>query len=433
MRRGYSFGVLAALLAMIAFSVGVFVGQIRTRPATADLGVPTTDISPVLVQRDAKPPASVKDLDFSRFWEIWQTVKERYVKDAPTDSQMFYGAIQGMVGSLKDPYSVFLDPDLARRFDQDLSGKFEGIGAEIGIRDDQVTVIAPLPETPAFKAGLKAGDKILEIDGTDTFGMLLEEAVSRIRGPRGTVVKLTVGRDGLKQTKELTIVRATIVIEPVKWKIVTKGGKRVAVVTMTQFNDMTAPKFAEAARSIMLENPAGLILDLRNNPGGYLESAVEVAGQWAPRQVIVLEKFSDGKEQKYTAPDDGLLVDVPTVVLANGGSASAAEIVAGALKDYGKAVVVGTQTYGKGSVQDYMSYDDDSALKLTVALWYTPKGATIDKQGIKPDIEVTMTPEDINKDLDPQLDKALEVILNPAASVVPTPTATSGSQPTAKE
>ncbi|OGL72364.1 hypothetical protein A3C96_01010 [Candidatus Uhrbacteria bacterium RIFCSPHIGHO2_02_FULL_60_10] len=196
---------------------------------------------------------------------------------------------------------------------------------------------------------------------------------------------------------------------------------------------MTAPKFAEAARSIMLENPAGLILDLRNNPGGYLESAVEVAGQWAPRQVIVLEKFSDGKEQKYTAPDDGLLVDVPTVVLANGGSASAAEIVAGALKDYGKAVVVGTQTYGKGSVQDYMSYDDDSALKLTVALWYTPKGATIDKQGIKPDIEVTMTPEDINKDLDPQLDKALEVILNPAASVVPTPTATSGSQPTAKE
>jgi len=410
-RRSYLFGALGAILVIISFIAGVFVGGLNGTDGTTT--AVKQEVLRVLTNRNAAPPPEVKDIDFNKFWDIWKTVKERYVKQAPTDSQMFYGAIEGMVASLKDPYSVFFDPELAKKFNQDLEGVFDGIGAEIGIRNDQLTIIAPLPGTPADKSGLKAGDRVLQIDDTDTTGMMLEEAVSRIRGQRGTSVNLLIGRESLKEPKLFTVIRATITVEPVKWKMVKKGGKQVVVITLSHFNDVTAPKFADAVRAALLENPAGVVVDLRNNPGGYLDSAVQVAGAWIPREVVVTEKFSDGKEQKYTAPDGGKLADTHTVVLINGGSASASEILAGALKDLGKAKIVGEKSYGKGSVQDYMSYDDDSALKLTVALWYTPRGISIDKQGISPDVEVKLTPEDINADKDPQLDSAVDMIVSP--------------------
>ncbi len=417
--RNYSFGVLAAILVIASFIGGVFVGGLRPT-VSAGPQVTAADLQKSgtgqVTDKNAPPPYALKDVDFAKFWDVWQTVKERFAKDKPTDSQMFYGAVEGMVASLKDPYSVFFDPQLAQKFDADLKGTFEGIGAEVGIRNDTLTIISPLDGSPAMKAGIKAGDRILQIDGQDTSGLLLEEAVAKIRGPKGTTVKLMVFREGMKQAKEYPIVRSTIVVDPVKLTWKEKDGKKIAVIAIRQFNEETAPKFTEAVRKALLQNPAGLVLDLRNNPGGFLDTAVKVAGEWTPNAVIVSERFSDGKEQKYNAPMGGQLGDMPTVVLVNGGSASASEIVSGALQDYGKAILVGEKTFGKGSVQDYMSYDDNSALKLTVALWYTPKGRSIEKQGIDPDIDVKLSADDINADKDPQLDVAVQAVLDPSAA-----------------
>ncbi|MEY4744587.1 MAG: hypothetical protein RL272_532 [Candidatus Parcubacteria bacterium] len=403
--RQYAFGVVMALAVTASFMTGVFIGDLRRAPAKAQA---TGDGQ--LLNTNAKPADQLHDVDFQAFWDIWKTVKERYVEAPPSDVKMFYGAVAGMVGSLGDPYSVFFDPEYAQKFSKELEGEFEGIGAEIGMKQGKLTVIAPLPGTPADKAGVKAGDRILAIDGIDTTGMLVDDAVSRIRGDKGTPVKLMITREGLKEPKEITVVRDKIVVESVKWKTVKAGGKKIGVITITHFNEKTEAKFNEAVRSLLLEDPAGLILDMRNNPGGFLDTAVSVAGEWVPHDVIVVEKFSDGTKKNYASDGKSRFADVPTVVLVNGGSASASEIVAGALQDHAKATVVGEKTYGKGSVQDYSEFADGSALKLTVALWFTPKGRSINKEGITPDVEVKMTPADFDADRDPQYDKAVGIL-----------------------
>ena len=416
----YLLGGLIAALVTASFFVGYYSRGTAPRPE------PAMQCEGRVIAKGEAPPFALKDVDFADFWKIWQTVKDKHVAHKTTDVELFYGAIEGMVGALKDPYSVFFDPDIAQKFADELNGTFDGIGAEIGIKKDRLTIIAPLPDTPAAKAGLKAGDKVLAIDGVDTTGMFVDDAVSRIRGPKGTKVKLLVMRDGWTEAKEMSIVRNTIVVESVKWKMTPVGKKRIAVITISRFNEDTAAGFSQAVRSILLESPDGLVLDLRNNPGGFLETAVQVAGEWVPHDVIVKEKMADGTSQDYNSDGNSRLVDVPTVVLVNGGSASASEIVAGALKDYGKAKIVGEQTYGKGSVQDYTQFNDGSALKLTVALWYTPKGNSIDKDGIAPDEKVVNTPEDFNEDKDPQLDRALQLIVDPNS---PPPAAKADDKP----
>lgn len=412
--RQYAFGVVMALAVTASFMAGVFIGDLRRTPARAQA---TGDGQ--LLNTNARPAAQLKDVDFQAFWDIWKTVKERYVETPPSDVKMFYGAVSGMVGSLGDPYSVFFDPEYAQKFSKELEGEFEGIGAEIGMKQDKLTVIAPLPGTPADKAGIKAGDRILAIDGIDTTGMLVDDAVSRIRGDKGTPVKLMIIREGLKEPKEYTIVRDKIVVESVKWKTVKVSGKKIGMITITHFNEKTEAKFNEAVRSLLLEDPQGIILDLRNNPGGFLDTAVSVAGEWVPHDVIVTEKFSDGTKKNYASDGKSRLADIPTVVLVNGGSASASEIVAGALQDHAKATIVGEKTYGKGSVQDYTEFADGSALKLTVALWYTPKDRSINKEGIAPDVEVKLTPADFEADKDPQYDKAVDILTG--KEKVPTP------------
>ncbi len=418
--RQYAFGVVMALAVTASFMAGVFIGDLRRAPARAQA---TGDGQ--LLNTNARPTAQLKDVDFQAFWDIWKTVKERYVETPPSDVKMFYGAVAGMVGSLGDPYSVFFDPEYAQKFSKELEGEFEGIGAEIGMKQEKLTVIAPLPGTPADKAGIKAGDRILAIDGIDTTGMLVDDAVSRIRGDKGTPVKLMIIREGMKEPKELTIVRDKITVESVKWKTVKVSGKKIGVITITHFNEKTEAKFNEAVRSILLEDPQGVILDLRNNPGGFLDTAVSVAGEWVPHDVIVTEKFSDGTKKNYASDGKSRLADVPTVVLVNGGSASASEIVAGALQDHAKATIVGEKTYGKGSVQDYTEFADGSALKLTVALWFTPKDRSINKEGIAPDVEVKLTPADFEADKDPQYDKAVDILTGkekvPAAPPAPAP------------
>ncbi len=411
--RKYRFGAGIAVFVIVSFIAGVFFGQLQGK-AVGSKVAHVADTPGQVTGRDVPPPYEFKDVDFKGFWDTWKEVKARSVHQPVSDVKMYYGAIAGMVASLGDPYSVYFDPETAQKFTKDLEGTFDGIGAEIGIKNDQLTVIAPLPGTPAAVAGLRAGDKIYGIDGMDTIGMAVENAVNRIRGTKGTKVKLLIGRDGVKAPKEYEITRETITVEPVKWKMVKAGAnKHLAVITITHFNEQTTSMFNDAVRSSLMQNPDGIILDLRNNPGGFLDAAVIVAGDWIHKDVIVTEKFSDDTKKNY--PSDGIarLADLPTIVLVNGGSASASEIVAGALQDAGKAILVGEKTFGKGSVQDYRELPDGSALKLTVALWLTPKGRSINKEGIAPDVEVKLTPEDFNKDKDPQMDKALELFAAP--------------------
>lgn len=410
---------IAVVLAVFLLSAG-FAGGLRFGVVSAttydETGARTGVLGRVLgLGRDA--PEKV-DVEFSRYWEVWNMVRDRHVHRPVDEKKIFYGSLAGMVASLEDPYSVFFDPDFAAEFASELSGTFEGIGAEIGIKKNQLTVIAPLSGTPADRAGLRSGDRILAIDGADTTGLRIEDAVSRIRGPKGTEVKLLVTRDGLLDAQEINIVRDTITVEPVKMRMVEHNSKTIAVITLSQFSESSAVKFREAVRAVLLKDPAGLVLDLRNDPGGFLETAVDVAEQWIPQDIIVVEQFSDGTRREYRSGGGARLTEMPTVVLVNGGSASASEIVAGALQDYGRARIVGAKTFGKGSVQDYVEFEDGSALKLTVALWLTPKGRSIDKEGIAPDVIVEMTPEDVEQERDPQLEAALDLLVPPVPSRV---------------
>jgi carboxyl-terminal processing protease len=277
-------------------------------------------------------------------------------------------------------------------------------------------VVAPLPDTPASRAGIRAGDAVLKIDGEETLGLSLDAAVSKIRGPKGTAVTLTVLHAGDQDAVDVRIVRDQIVVSSVKWTMVDDAGKETdrsggwALISVSQFNEDAVPLFDSAIRALELRDAKGVIVDLRGNPGGYLESAVEMARYWAGGDTVVVQKRSDGTEESFAPTMKSAKVGLPTIVLVNGGSASASEILAGALQDYGLATLVGEKTFGKGSVQSYFNeFPDGSALKITTALWYTPKMRSIDKTGIAPDVEVKMTPDDVKAGKDPQLEKAIEL------------------------
>lgn len=364
-----------------------------------------------------------QDVGFDLFWEVWDTLKKEYVdKEKLNEKEMFYGALKGLVASVGDPYTVFMDPKLSREFEDDLAGTFEGIGAEIGIRKEILTIIAPLEGTPAQKAGLAAGDKIYAINGESTAGMAVDEAVSKIRGPKDSNVTLTVLPVGSETAKDIVIARSVITVKSIKTEIVSSAGagesqeekkdNDIFVLKISNFNNDTLDLFNEAVRDILAKNPKGIILDLRNNPGGYLDTAIELASEWVDNGVIVTEKFSEEKKNEYLSRGRARLKDYPTVVLVNGGSASASEILAGALRDYKKATIVGEQTFGKGSVQTLREFGDGSSVKITVAKWLTPNGDSINDAGIKPDIEIEMTPKDYEENKDPQMEKAIEILKN---------------------
>jgi carboxyl-terminal processing protease len=350
-----------------------------------------------------------KDIDFNLYWELWDALKKRYVdKDGLSDKKMFYGSLAGLASSLGDPYTTFMNPEEYKEFEQDMSGTFQGIGAEVGMRDEVITIIAPLSDMPAEKAGLKAGDQILAVNGTSTLGMTVNEAVGHIRGQKGTTVKLTIYRKGFKETKDFEIVRDVIYVKSVKTELRKDG---IYVIRVSNFNDDTTELFNEAIVDLLAKNPKGVILDLRSNPGGYLDTAVEMASEWVTEGDIVREKFSDGKEDSYKSFGLPRLKSYKTVVLVDGGSASASEIVAGALQDYELAKIIGEKTYGKGSVQSMETLSDGSSLKVTIAKWLTPKGRSINDEGITPDIEVKYTEEDFKNERDAQMEKAVEIIL----------------------
>ncbi len=354
------------------------------------------------VPKDISP-----DLDYNLLIKVWSMIKDKYVVQPVSDKDLFYGSLKGLAMGLKDPYSVFLEPDLAKKFIEDMSGSFEGIGIEIGIKDERLTVIAPLPDTPALRAGLRSGDKIYGIDGQNTSGMSLDEAAHLIRGPRGTSVILTTWREGKTTTQEVEIVRDVIDIESVSWELM---GNKIAYLKIAHFSDDTWEEFQDLARVIIKADPNGLIVDLRNNPGGYLDTAVNMAGYWIGQEIVTISKDAKDKETEYRSYNQGDLKHISTIILVNQGSASASEILAGALQDYKQATILGEKTFGKGSVQELETFSDGSALKLTVAYWYTPLGRSINDEGIMPDIEIKMIEEDYELNRDPQLDRALEIL-----------------------
>jgi carboxyl-terminal processing protease len=360
-----------------------------------------------VLNKEELPSYLSKDVDFKLFWDVWKIVKEKYLEQPVADTRLFYGSLSGIVASLGDPYSTFLDPEVTKKFTEELSGTFEGIGAEIGIKKDQLQIIAPLPNTPAERAGLKPKDKILAIDGKETIDMSIDYAVSLIRGPKGTQVTLTIFRDGWEKPKDITITRDEIHIQSVSWKMI----NNLAYFKVSAFNGETISRFASAAQEALLKNPKGIILDLRNNPGGYFDAAIALASYWLPKDsLVVIQKGQKDEKEEFFSQGPGLFKDFPTVVLVNGGSASAAEIVAGAIQDFGQGKIIGEKTFGKGSVQNFIPLNDGSSLKITVAEWLTPKGRSINKEGIIPDIEVKLTKEDFDSERDPQLERAIELL-----------------------
>lgn len=396
---------LVLFFTILGFSTGYFFNYWEISQQTTE-----NSVQEKIVDKAAEKNFSA-DINFNLFWQVWDTVEKKYVNPSIDENKMFYGALTGIVASLQDPYSVFLDPELTKSFNDEINGTFEGIGAEIDIKDNNIVIVAPLPDTPAAQQDLRPGDIILAIDQIDTSNLSLDYAVKLIRGPKGTSVKLLIQR-GSEEPKEYSINRDIIKVDSVKWETKEKNGKKVGYITITNFNEDTINKFDEAINNILLQQPQGIILDLRNNPGGLLNQSIAVASRFIPEGVIVYEQSRDGTKHEYRSLENARLAGIKTVVLINEGSASASEIVAGAMKDYQVAILIGKKTFGKGSVQDLEQFSDGSSLKLTVAHWLTPKGISINEKGINPDEEIEITEDDINQNRDPQLDRALEIIIN---------------------
>ena len=359
-------------------------------------------------------PAEIPAGDMQVFWDTWKTILLKYVGRQHLDSQkMIEGASAGLVQSLNDPYSVFLNKEQTKDLSDELSGEFFGVGMEIGRKKGFLVVVAPLPNTPAARAGLQPNDKILKINGKEASNLSTLEAAKLIRGPKNTTVTLTIYRSSWDKTKEIKLTRKKIVIPSLNWQMI---DNKIAYLRIYNFNQPLLAEFYKTALEIATANPRGIIIDLRNNPGGYLESVINISGWFLPKgQVVLKEDFGNQKIKLYRAKEPGLFQNMPIVVLVNGGTASAAEILAGALRDNRGVKLVGEKSFGKGSVQELVPLKEGDSVKITIAKWLTPKGTVIQGNGLTPDFEVKNnlemgTYEKINLSKDKQLQKALSVI-----------------------
>lgn len=387
---------VSILIVAASFGGGVYIGYER-RPAI-------DKVKGVLGQ-DA-PPA--REVDFNPFWEVWSEVEEKFVDRASIDrKKLVGGAITGLVKALGDPYTVYLPPRETKVFKEDVHGSFGGIGAEIGVRKETLTIIAPLRGSPAERAGLKAGDKILKINSTTTADLSLDEAVSFIRGPIGTKVALTIVREA-EEVREVDIVRETIVVPVIE---TARKGNGIFHVHLLNFNEKSPLEFRRALREFAASGDKKILLDLRGNPGGFLDAAVDIASWFVPAgEVVARERGADGSERLYRSSGYRLLESIPVTVLVDQGSASAAEILAGALRDIRGAKLIGQKTFGKGSVQSVEPLAEGASLKITIAKWLTPGGISINDRGLEPDESVEIKKEDAENGRDPQLEKGLEVL-----------------------
>ena len=393
-------------------------------------GAPT--VSP---EAQSATPQNLQTL-FQPFWQAWQIIHQEYVDQPVDDTKLMEGAINGMMQSLGDAHSTYMDPQTYKDANAQLAGSYEGIGAYVDTTGKFLTITSPMPGSPAEKAGLQAGDQITAVDRVDMAGVNPEVVRTKVIGPAGTIVHLTIRRAGESALLEFDVTRAKITVPSASGKMLDNG---IAYVQITTFGDNTTKELTDTLKTLMAQNPKGLVLDLRDNGGGYLQTAVEVVSQFQDNGVVLYEKYGNGTKKSYDVIPGGLATKIPMVVLINEGSASASEITAGALQDYGRAKLVGVVSYGKGSVQNWVPLSNDQgAVRVTIARWLTPKGNTIDKKGLTPDVYVQRTPDDRKAGRDPQLDTAVQVLMamlnnQPLPTSMPTPMPTSdipGSAPT---
>lgn len=424
------------LIATISALLGYYIG-------VSKISYSWKQYKPTIQITSKEPPPANRNLDLQLFWGVLSRLENSYYDKTALDSQkLLNGAIGGMVESLGDPYTVFLPPKQNSDFKQGLAGQFEGIGAELGIRDNRIIVIAPLDGMPAAKAGIRAGDAILKVDNQSTEGWTLAQAVDKIRGPKGTFVTISILRNGEAKPVDVKITRGTITVKSVDGKIkkvseiegITlkdekgeqkkdKSGvpilgtkdKQVIYIRLSQFGDRTNDEWVAMVNDVIVQMKKsesllrGLILDLRNNPGGYLTDASFIASEFLKEGVIVTQEKGNGEKTTFSVSRRGLLTDIPMVVLINKGSASASEIVAGALKDYNRAKLIGETSFGKGTIQQAEDLGDGAGLHVTIAKWLTPKETWVHEKGLKPDITVAL--DEKNPSHDTQLEKAVEELI----------------------
>jgi carboxyl-terminal processing protease len=406
--------ILTAILLLIfavssacfgAFSLG------RNETPTADV---FNEILPRLPLGRETNSLSQKERDqlFVPFWEAWDIVQNQYV-DRPVDQDaLLQGAIRGMLDALGDQHTSYMDPDQFRQANIPLSQEYEGIGAWVDTNAEFLTIVSPMPNSPAENAGLKPGDKIIAIDGDDMTGLDGNLVIRRVLGPAGSPVVLTIRRDISTSVEpqifDVEIVRARINVPSIDSEMM-EGN--IAYIRLFQFADNSHQELRRELEALLAENPAGLILDVRNNGGGYLNTAIEITSEFIPSGVVLIEEFGDGKRQVYEAISGGLATEIPLVVLINEGSASASEILAGAIQDYQRGTIVGSTSFGKGSVQTWVPLSDDQgAVRVTIARWLTPNERQIHEVGLVPDVLVDLSEEDIEDGRDPQLEKAVELL-----------------------
>ncbi|OGG20369.1 hypothetical protein A3D03_05995 [Candidatus Gottesmanbacteria bacterium RIFCSPHIGHO2_02_FULL_40_13] len=410
--------ILILILIVLSFGIGYRTGSKQFFQS----------YTPTSGEISGKNPTKVfsADLDFSLFWDVWDRVGKGFINRKNIDSQkMIYGAISGMVASLGDPYTVFLPPEQNKEAKDDLGGLFEGIGAQLGIKDKKIVVIAPLKDSPADKSGLKPGDWIVKVDGQETIDWTLPQAVNKIRGAKGSDVLLSVLHKDASQSSDIKVTRDTIQVTSVEFSLkpdVCSDGenlpicKSVIYLRLSQFGDKTADEWAKAVDSISQKLAGdnngqikGLVLDLRNNPGGYLTGAVFIASEFLKEGTVFIQEYADGRRQDFKVNRQGRILDIPMVVLINKGSASASEIVAGALQDRSRAKLIGETSFGKGSIQETQDLTNGAGVHITVAKWLVPSGKWINGEGISPDVKIEN--DDAKPDEDLQLQKAVEMLL----------------------
>ncbi len=401
--RIVKFSAMLLSFTVAAFLFGIHIGY-DNRP----------EVQKILSLTNTEGPLPFEEarVDFSPFWKTWNTINEKFISTASTtaDQEKVWGAIGGLVDSLNDPYSIFLPPQESETFAENISGNFGGVGMEIGVQEGILTVIAPLKNTPAEKAGILSKDKILKIDETETVKMRVDEAVRLIRGPIGTEVSLIIKREGTEKPFEVKIKRDIITIPTIDTEKLPEG---VFLIKFYNFSGNSPQLFREALREFVLSGMDKLIVDIRGNVGGFLEAAVDTTSWFLPPgKVIVTEDFGGSKDdiiyrsRGYNVFNKNLKL----VLLIDGGSASASEIFAGALSEHGIAKLVGGKTFGKGSVQELINITEDTSLKITVANWLTPNGKSFSGNGIVPDYEVEWSQKDKEAGKDPQLEKAIEIV-----------------------
>lgn len=396
--------VKTTLIVILAFLLGWQFGQRNVEFKWANY-------KPTVLIENKEPPKSI-NLDFKLLWDTWDLLSRSYIdKKALDPGKMFYGAISGMVSSLGDPYTFFLTPEQQKTSKEELNGSFEGVGIQLGFnKDKRLVVVAPLSGTPAEKGGIKPQDIIIKIDDKDTTNITLPEAVSLIRGPKGTEINLTILREGEQEPRLFVLKRDTIVVKSVEVSFKnTASGKNIAVVKLSRFGERTKQEWEAVVSEISSKEVGGVVLDLRNNPGGFLEGAVYIASEFLDGGDVVLQENSQGERIAFKVNRNGKLTKLSLVALINKGSASASEIVAGALQDRKRAKLVGEKTFGKGTIQEAEDLPGGTGIHITVAKWLTPNGRWVnDTSGLEPDVTIEGDKEDDTKD--PQLDKAIELL-----------------------